>query len=92
MDVELDVVPQENHVHGYTSQRSAPGRAQAAFPDQFAHGIPASGQPVTGNLRQLAIRYLYQPNSRVEMICLEPGVTGPCKVVIILEMVDVLCQ
>jgi len=86
MDVELDVVSQENQVHGYTSQHSAPGPAQAAFPDQ----IPASGQRATENLRQLAIRYLHQPNSRVEMIRLEPGATGPCKVVIILELVDVL--
>ena len=91
MDVELDVVPQENHLHwhGCNCQRSAPGPAQVAFPDQFAHDS-AYGQPATENLRQLAIRYLHQPNSRVEMICLEPGTTGPGKVVIILELVDVL--
>ena len=94
MDVELDVVPQpeENHVHwhGFNCQRPAPGSAQVAFPDQFAHDILASGQPARENLRQLAIRYLHQPNSRVETICLEPGTTGPCKVMIILELVDVL--
>jgi len=90
MDVELDVAPQENQEHGYNSQRSTPGPAQAAFPDQFAHHIPTSGQPATENLRQLAIRYLHQPNAKVEMILLESGATGPCKVVIVLEPVDVL--
>lgn len=87
-----DVSQQENLEHafiGYPPQQIALGPVQAAFPDPFAHRIPVPGQPAADNLRRLASRYLHHPNSQVRMVCMEPGATGHCKVVIILEMADI---
>jgi len=60
------------------------------FPDPFAHRIPAPGQLAAENLRRLAIRYLHRPDSQVDLVAVEPGVAGHCKVVIILELADIL--
>jgi hypothetical protein len=42
------------------------------------------------NLRRLASRYLHRQDSQVGQVYMEPGAAGRCKVVIIIEMVDVL--
>jgi hypothetical protein len=33
---------------------------------------------------------LHHPNSQVSMVCMEPDAAGHCKVMIILEMADIL--
>jgi len=68
----------------------APAPVQAAFHDPFAHQIPAPVQPAAGNLRRLAGRYLYHPDSQVDLVSMEPGAAGRCKVLIILDVADVL--
>jgi hypothetical protein len=75
---------------GYPAQQIALGPVQAAFPDPFAYRIPAPGQPAADNLRRLASRYLHHHNSQVSMVCMEPSAAGHCKVVIVLEMADIL--
>jgi len=70
----------------------APVPIQAAFYDPFAHQpeIPAPVQPTAGNLRRLVDHYLYQPDSQVDLVSMEPGAAGRCKVLIILDVADVL--
>jgi hypothetical protein len=48
------------------------------------------GQPAVENLRRLASRYIYHPDSQVNAVRMEPGTGGRYKVVIILEMTDFL--
>jgi hypothetical protein len=89
-----DASQQEDGEHaafiGYPPQQIALGHVQAAIPDPFAHRIPVPGQPAADNLKRLASRYLFRPDSQVSMVCMEPGAAGHCKVVIILEMADIL--
>jgi len=61
----------------------------AAFPDPFIHRIPAPEQRTVENLRKLAIRYVHHPDSHVDLVSMEPGAAGFCKVVIVLELADV---
>jgi len=70
----------------------APGPASAAIPDAFAYGMPAPtpGQATAGNLRRLASRLLHNPNTRVNMVNIEPRAAGHCNVVVILKVIDVL--
>ena len=91
IDAQLDTSVQgykEYDRFGY-AQHIVPGPAptQAAFP---RHQVPAPGQPGAENIRRFASRYLYHPSSRVDMIRMEPGAAGGFKVVIILEVSDVL--
>ena len=89
--VQLNVSLQENQGHApfdYAPQQFPPGPPQAAFPHPIPHQIPAPGQPAAENLRRFASRYLYHPNSRVDMVCVEPGGAGRCKVMIILDIAD----
>jgi hypothetical protein len=85
-------LPQENQEHDifpYNPQHAPPFPAQVAFPDPIANWIPR-GQPAAENLRRLAIRYLQHPYSQVDLVSMEPGAVGLCKVVIVLELADVL--
>ena len=47
-------------------------------------------EPATEVLRQLASRYLNQPDSQVDMVRMEPGLGGRIRVVITLELADLL--
>ena len=40
-------------------------------------------------MRRLTSRYLHHPNSRVDVVCIEPGAADQFKVVIVLEVADV---
>jgi hypothetical protein len=85
-------LPQENQEHDifpYDPQHVQPFPAQVAFPDPIANRIPR-GQPAAENLRRLAIHYLQHPDSLVDLVSMEPGAAGLCKVVIVLELADVL--
>ena len=91
--VRLDVSPQEGQEHDildFASQHVPPFPVQVALPDPVAHQIPAPGQPAVDNLRRLAIRFLHHPDSQIDLISMEPGMVGLCRVVIILELADVL--
>ena len=79
---------QENDHLGY-ARHIVPGPAptEATFP---RHQVPAPAQPGAENIRRFASRYLHHPSSRVDVIRMEPGVAGGFKVVIILEVSDVL--
>jgi len=88
----LHNIPQENQGYdrfGYGPQHVPRLPADAAFPDPFAREIPALGQPAVENLRRLAIRFLHHPDSQVDLVSMEPGAAGHCRVVIILELADV---
>jgi len=61
------------------------------IPGPFAYQLPpVLDQPAAENLRQLAIRYLRDPDSQVKLVCMEPGAAGSCKVVITVEIANVL--
>jgi hypothetical protein len=64
---------------------TGPGPGAPAFPDQ----IPVPNRRATEVLRQLAILYLNDPNSQLDMIRMEPGYAGGVMVVITLKLTDV---
>ena len=74
----------------YAPQHVAPGPAQPAFHPPFVHRAPTPDQLREDNLRRLARRFLYHPDSRVNMVWMEPGAAGRFEVVIVLEASDVL--
>ena len=89
----MQVSPQENQEHNffdYVPQHIPPLLAEAAFHDPVAHRDPAPGQPAVENLRRLAIRYVHHPASQIDLVSMQPGAAGYCKVVIVLELVDIL--
>jgi hypothetical protein len=91
MCVQPFFLTQEHQEHarfGYAPQQVAPGPIQAAFFNLPPHQNPAPGQPAAVNLRQFASHYLHHPNSQVNMIFMEPGPAGHCRMTIILDMAD----
>jgi len=90
---QLDLSPQDNQGNspfGYAPQDAVRDPTQAALPGPSAHQNTGLREPAAGSLRQLASRYLYHPDSQVDMVRMEPGSAGRYKVVIILEMADLL--
>ncbi|KAI0289552.1 hypothetical protein BC826DRAFT_1106912 [Russula brevipes] len=81
---------QEHGHFGHAPQHVAPGTARAAFPDPFSHQIPAPEPQAAEHLRLLVDRYLRHPVSQVDMLCIEPGVAGRFKVVMVLDVADFL--
>lgn len=79
----------ERNPFGYVPQYNAPGPVQAAFPRPFVHRIPTPNQAGAENLRRLASRYLYHPETQVGMVSVEAGLAGRFKVVIVIESHDV---
>jgi len=73
------------HVHPV-----APVPVQAAFHDPFGHQIPFPVQPAAGNLQRLVDRYLHDPDSQVDLVSMEPGAAGRFKVLIILDVTNIL--
>jgi len=71
---------QDHNFLDYIPQQIPPLLAEAAAP----------GQPAAENLRRLAIRYVHHPASQVDLVSMQPGAAGHCRVVIVLEMVDIL--
>ncbi|KAI9464770.1 hypothetical protein F5148DRAFT_173527 [Russula earlei] len=74
----------------YAPQGRELGHTQAELPDGLAYQAPAFGQPTRENLRRLASRYVHHPGSQVDMVQMEPGFMGRYRVVIILDMTDLL--
>ena len=79
----------ERNPFGYVPQHDAQGPVQAAFPHPFVHRIPTPKQGGAENLRRLAFRYLYHPDTQVGMVSMEAGAAGRFKVVIVLESHDI---
>lgn len=88
-----DTSLQENREYDlldHVPQHVIPGPAQAAFHPPFVHQALIPDQLREDSLRRLARRFLYHPDSRVNMVWMEPGAAGRFKVVIVLEASDVL--
>ncbi|KAF8477778.1 hypothetical protein DFH94DRAFT_694588 [Russula ochroleuca] len=68
--------------------RNAPANATRAFPDERPHRGPLANWPANEVLRELAMLYLREPNSRVAIIRVEPGRVHGVRVVIHLELAD----
>jgi hypothetical protein len=82
---------QDYATSGYAPRPDALDSGPATFPDQFAYQPPPiPDQPAAENLRQLAIRYLRYPDSQVKQVCTETGAAGSCKVLITVEIANVL--
>jgi len=89
----LSTSPQENPGNNYFGRAPndvVPGPTQAGFSNSSTHLPPDLGQPAAENLRRLASRCIQHPDSRVDMVRMEPGSVGRNKVVIVLEMADFL--
>jgi hypothetical protein len=54
-------------------------------PPQAVHDVPTPNQPRPEDLRRLASRYWYHPDSQVGMVSVEAGTNGRYKVVITLK-------
>jgi hypothetical protein len=61
-----------------------------AIREEWPHQGRVPNDPAADVLRQLANRYLNQPGSQFGTIHMEPGPTGGIRVVITLEMADLL--
>ena len=61
-----------------------------AFLGEWPHQGPVLNDPAAEVLRQFASRYLHQPGSRIDMVCMEPGLAGGIRVVITIELADLL--
>ncbi|KAI0289539.1 hypothetical protein B0F90DRAFT_1793546 [Multifurca ochricompacta] len=80
---------QGNGGFGYAPHYTAPVPT-GAFPNEWLHQAPVPSEPVAELLRQLASHYLHHPDSLVDMVRMEPGNTGRFKVVITLQLADIL--
>ncbi len=75
---------QERDFLGHAPQHVIPDPPQAAFPHQFDHILNRNER--TEDLRSLASRYWYHPNSEVGGVSVETSNTGRYKVMIILDI------
>src|SRR6266702_7686907 len=81
---------QENHdgLFGYGAQFPVADPPEA-FPGMWPYPAPLANMPPPNGLRNLADRYLNNPNTRVNMVWIEPGPGGRFKVWIALELADI---
>jgi hypothetical protein len=70
-------------------QQAAFGPAQA-FLDEWPHQGPGFNEPATEVLRRLANRYLNGLDSQIDMVRMEPSPAGGIRVVITLELADLV--
>lgn len=70
---------------GHVPQLVVPDPPQAAIPNLSIHDIPTPNQPRPEDLRRLASRYWYHPDTQVGMVSVEAGTNGRYKVVITLK-------
>jgi len=83
---------QENHAgqFGYGAQfPGADPQPPEAFPPIWPHPAPLANMPPANRLRNFAIRYLNDPDTRVNMVRIEPGPGGRVSVLIALELGDI---
>jgi hypothetical protein len=78
---------QGGDLFGHAPQHVEPDPPQAALPNlsQAVHDVPTPNQPRPEDLRRLASRYWYHPDSQVGMVSVEAGTNGRYKVVITLK-------
>jgi hypothetical protein len=81
----------EINVFHYAGQQGPAGPAEA-FLDEWPHRVPDFNEPLAARelLRRLANRYLNEPDSQVDVVRIEPGRAGGIRVVITLELADLL--
>ena len=79
----------EIDVFGYVDQGAVAGPGLAHL-DEWPHRVPAPGEPATEILRRLASRHLNHPDSQVDMVRVEPRPAGGIRMVITLELADLL--
>ena len=78
-------------IFDYAGQH-APGGLAPAFVNELPHQahMPMMIEPATEVLHRLASQYLNQPDSQVGMVRMEPGIGGGIRVIITLELADLL--
>src|SRR6266571_3472019 len=59
------------------------------FPGVWPHPAPPANMPPANGLRNLVGRYLNDPDTRVNMLRIEPGRDGRFEVWIVLELADI---
>jgi hypothetical protein len=70
--------------------QAGPDRALLGeWPHQGLGPVP-NDPPAAEVLRQFASRYLHQPGSRIDTVRMEPGLAGGIRVVITIELADLL--
>ena len=74
----------------FDAGRNAEAGPAQAFLDELPHQVPALNEPAAEVLRRLANRYLNELDSQVDMVRMEPGPAGGIRVVITLELADLL--
>ena len=80
---------QDNHYALYDDGALLPAAdPPEAFPDFQPHAVPPADIPANG-LRNLAGRFLYNPDTLVNMLRIEPGRDGRFVVWIALELADI---
>ena len=82
-----EVQDDRDGLHGYGAHLPAADPPEA-FPGVQPHAAPPADIPANG-LRNLAGRFLYNPNTLVNMLRIEPGPDGRFVVWIALELADI---
>ncbi|KAI0306194.1 hypothetical protein B0F90DRAFT_1696957 [Multifurca ochricompacta] len=80
---------QGNGGFGYAPQYTAPVPT-GAFPNEWPHQAPVPSEPAAERFRRLASRYLHHPDSLVHMVDIELDNNGRFKMVITLQLADIL--
>ena len=60
-----------------------------AFPGVWPHPAEPANMPPANGLRNLAIRYLNNPDTHVNVLRIEPGPSGRFEVWLVLELADI---
>ncbi|KAH9015746.1 hypothetical protein EDB83DRAFT_2439686 [Lactarius deliciosus] len=83
---------QENHeeIFGYAPAGPAVGPQYFPGHEVLRHQTPLRSAPPDDGLRNLAGRYINSPGTRVNMLRIEPGLSGHFEVWIVLETADIL--
>ncbi len=81
---------QENHDghYGYGAQFPAADPPEA-FHHVWPNPVPLADMPPVNGLRNLVGRYLNNPDTRINMVWIEPGPGGRFQVWIALELADI---
>ncbi|KAI0306186.1 hypothetical protein B0F90DRAFT_1696878 [Multifurca ochricompacta] len=74
---------------GYAPQYTAPVPT-GVLPNEWPHQAPIPNEPAAERFRRLASRYLHHPDSLVHMVDIELDNTGRFKMVITLQLADIL--
>ncbi|KAH9015751.1 hypothetical protein EDB83DRAFT_2528944 [Lactarius deliciosus] len=88
--IKLAQEAEENHngLFGYDAQFPAADPPET-FPGVWQHPAPLVNMPPANGLRNLAGRYLNNPDTRINMVWIEPSLKGRFKVWIALKSADI---